>query len=324
MEYGHLGSSGLTVSRIALGCMSFGDTSRGFNTWALDDAAAEPVFRQAVELGITFWDTANVYGAGSSEEIVGRAITAYTRREDIVLATKVHGKMHEGPGGSGLSRKAVMEQIDASLTRLGTDYVDLYQIHRFDPTTPVEETMEALHDVVKAGKARYLGASSMWAWQFAKMQYVADLHGWTRFVSMQNQYSLLQREEEREMFGLLADQGVGSIPWSPLARGRLARPWGEQTARSESDPFGRRIFTGSDDDRRVVEAVARVADGRGIPMAQVALAWVLTNPVVTAPIVGPTRPHHLADAVAALDVHLSPEEVATLEEHYTVRLPTGF
>ena len=324
MEYGHLGTSGLTVSRIALGCMSFGDTSRGFNTWALDDAAAEPVFRQAVELGITFWDTANVYGAGSSEEIVGRAITAYTRREDIVLATKVHGKMHEGPGGSGLSRKAVMEQIDASLTRLGTDYVDLYQIHRFDPTTPVEETMEALHDVVKAGKARYLGASSMWAWQFAKMQYVADLHGWTRFVSMQNQYSLLQREEEREMFGLLADQGVGSIPWSPLARGRLARPWGEQTARSESDPFGRRIFTGSDDDRRVVEAVARVADGRGIPMAQVALAWVLTNPVVTAPIVGPTRPHHLADAVAALDVHLSPEEVATLEEHYTVRLPTGF
>ncbi|MDA8435560.1 MAG: aldo/keto reductase [Actinomycetales bacterium] len=324
MEYGHLGTSGLTVSRIALGCMSFGDTSRGFNTWALDDAAAEPVFRQAVELGITFWDTANVYGAGSSEEIVGRAITAYTRREDIVLATKVHGKMHEGPGGSGLSRKAVMEQIDASLTRLGTDYVDLYQIHRFDPTTPVEETMEALHDVVKAGKARYLGASSMWAWQFAKMQYVADLHGWTRFVSMQNQYSLLQREEEREMFGLLADQGVGSIPWSPLARGRLARPWGEQTARSESDPFGRRIFTGSDDDRRVVEAVARVADGRGIPMAQVALAWVLTNPVVTAPIVGPTKPHHLADAVAALDVHLSPEEVATLEEHYTVRLPTGF
>ena len=324
MEYGYLGTSGLKVSRIALGCMSFGDTSRGFNTWALDDAGAEPVFRQAVELGITFWDTANVYGAGSSEEIVGRAITAYTRREDVVLATKVHGHMHDGPGGSGLSRKAVMEQIDASLTRLGTDYVDLYQIHRFDPTTPVEETMEALHDVVRAGKARYLGASSMWAWQFSKMQYAADLHGWTRFISMQNQYSLLQREEEREMFGLLADQGVGSIPWSPLARGRLARPWGEQTVRSENDPFGRRIFTGSDEDRRVVEAVARVAEGRGIPMAQVALAWVLNNPVVTAPIVGPTRPHHLADAVAALDVHLTAEEIAALEEHYTVRHPTGF
>ncbi len=324
MDYGYLGTSGLKVSRIALGCMSFGDTSRGFNTWALDDAGAEPVFRQAVELGITFWDTANVYGAGSSEEIVGRAITAYTRREDVVLATKVHGHMHDGPGGSGLSRKAVMEQIDASLTRLGTDYVDLYQIHRFDPTTPVEETMEALHDVVRAGKARYLGASSMWAWQFSKMQYAADLHGWTRFISMQNQYSLLQREEEREMFGLLADQGVGSIPWSPLARGRLARPWGEQTVRSENDPFGRRIFTGSDEDRRVVEAVARVAEGRGIPMAQVALAWVLNNPVVTAPIVGPTRPHHLADAVAALDLHLTAEEIAALEEHYTVRHPTGF
>jgi aryl-alcohol dehydrogenase-like predicted oxidoreductase len=324
MEYAYLGTSGLKVSRIALGCMSFGDTSRGFNTWALDDAGAEPVFRQAVELGITFWDTANVYGFGSSEEIVGRAITAYSRREDIVLATKVHGQMDEGPGGSGLSRKAIMTQIDASLTRLGTDYVDLYQIHRFDPTTPVEETMEALHDVVKAGKVRYLGASSMWAWQFSKMQYTAALHGWTRFISMQNQYSLLQREEEREMFGLLADQGVGSIPWSPLARGRLARPWGGQTTRSGSDPFAQRIFIGSDEDRRVVEAVGRVADARGIPMAQVALAWVLSNPVVTAPIVGPTQPHHLADAVAALDVHLTPEEIATLEEHYTVRTPTGF
>ena len=324
MKYAQLGSSGLQVSRIALGCMSFGDTSRGFNTWALDDVAAEPVFRQAVELGITFWDTANVYGAGSSEEIVGRAITTYSRREDVVLATKVHGRMHDGPGGSGLSRKAIMEQIDASLTRIGTDYVDLYQIHRFDPTTPVEETMEALHDVVKSGKARYLGASSMWAWQFSKMQYAADLNGWTRFVSMQNQYSLLQREEEREMFGLLADLGVGSIPWSPLARGRLARPWGEETARSGSDPFGRRIFTGGDDDRRVVEAVARVAEGRGIPMAQVALAWVLRNPVVDAPIVGPTKPHHLADAVASLDVRLSGDEVASLEEAYTVRLPTGF
>ena len=322
MEYAHLGRSGLKVSRVALGCMSFGDTARGFNEWALDDVSAEPVFMQALDLGITFWDTANVYGFGSSEEIVGRAIQKYTRREDIVLATKVNGRMHDGPGGSGLSRKAIMEQVDASLTRLGTDYVDLYQIHRFDPTTPVEETMEALHDVVKAGKARYLGASSMWAWQFSKMQYVADLHGWTRFVSMQNQYSLLQREEEREMFGLLADQGVGSIPWSPLARGRLTRPWGEQTRRSETDAFGRQIFT--DADQPLIEAVGRVATERGVPMAQVALAWVLRNPQVVSPIVGPTKPHHLADAAAALDIHLTDAEVEALEEPYTVRRPTGF
>ncbi len=228
MRYARLGESGLKVSRIALGCMSFGDTSRGFSEWSLGEEESQPFFAQAVELGITFWDTANVYSFGSSEEIVGRAIKTYARREDIVLATKVHFKMHDGPGGSGLSRKAIMEQIDASLTRLGTDYVDLYQIHRFDPDTPVEETMEALHDVVKAGKARYLGASSMWAWQFAKMQYVADRGGWTRFVSMQDQYNLMMREEEREMFGLLADQGVGSIPYSPLAKGRLTRPWGEQ------------------------------------------------------------------------------------------------
>jgi len=322
VEYAYLGTSGLKVSRIALGCMSFGDTSRGFNQWALDDPGAEPIIRQALELGITLWDTANVYGFGSSEEIVGRALKKYTRREDIVLATKVHSKMHDGPGGSGLSRKAIMEQTDASLTRLGTDYVDLYQIHRFDPTTPVAETMEALHDVVKAGKVRYIGASSMWAWQFSKMQYTADMQGWTRFVSMQDQYSLMQREEEREMFGLLADQGVGSLPWSPLARGRLARPWGERTPRSETDAFGRRIFL--EGDRSIVEAVSKVAEDRGIPMAQVALAWVLKNHVVTAPIVGATKPHHLADAVAALDVHLTPEEIDALEEPYTVRLPTGF
>jgi len=283
VQYTRLGSSGLKVSRIALGCMSFGDTSRGFNEWALDDEGAEPIFRQAMDLGITFWDTANVYGFGSSEEIVGRAVQKYTRREDVVLATKVRFQMHEGPGGSGLSRKAILEQIDASLTRLGTDYVDLYQIHRFDPETPVEETMEALHDVVKAGKARYIGASSMWAWQFAKMQYTADLHGWTRFVSMQNQYNLMQREEEREMFGLLADQGVASIPWSPLAKGRVARTFGERTERFDNDPVGQRFF--GDGDRAIVEAVQAVAEGRGLPMAQVALAWVLKNPVVTAPIV---------------------------------------
>ena len=236
MEYRRLGNSGLRVSRLALGCMSFGDTSRGFSEWSLGDEEAQPFFQQAVELGITFWDTANVYAIGSSEEIVGRALKKYASRDDIVLATKVHFPMHEGPGGSGLSRKAIMEQIDASLARLDTDYVDLYQIHRFDPNTPVEETMEALHDVVKAGKARYIGASSMWAWQFSKMQYTADLHGWTRFVSMQNQYNLMQREEEREMFGLLADQGVGSIPYAPLAKGRLARPWGEHSKRSDVDP----------------------------------------------------------------------------------------
>ena len=323
MEYTQLGASGLKVSRIALGCMSFGDTSRGFNEWALDDAGAEPIFRQALDLGITFWDTANIYGYGTSEEIVGRAIRKYTRREDIVLATKVFFKMDDSPAGAGLSRKAILEQIDNSLTRLGTDYVDLYQIHRFDPDTPVEETMEALHDVIKAGKARYIGASSMRAWQFATMQHAATDHGWTRFVSMQDQYSLLQREEEREMFGLLADQGVGSIPWSPLAKGRLARPWGERTHRFDTDPVGRAIFGDGDADRAVVEAVQRVAAARGVPMAQAALAWVLKNPVVTAPIVGPTKPHHLTDAAAALDIRLTDEESRALEEHYAPRLPTG-
>jgi len=325
MDYTRLGSSGLKVSRIALGCMSFGDQSQ--MRWALDDDAAEPLFRQAVEAGITFWDTANIYGHGTSEEITGRAITTYSRREDVVLATKLFSTMHEGPGGSGLSRKAVMEQVDASLTRLGTDYIDLYQIHRFDPDTPVEETMEALHDVVKAGKVRYLGASSMWAWQFATMQHAADLHGWTRFVSMQDQYNLLQREEEREMFGLLAHSGVGSIPWSPLAGGRVARPWGEQsTARSQTstdvDFAGRPLFVPSD--QAIVDAVQQIAESHGVSMAQVALAWVLRNPVVSAPIVGATNEHHLSDAVAALDLELTEEEVTSLEQPYTPRQPTYF
>ncbi|MGC4937665.1 aldo/keto reductase [Kribbella sp. DT2] len=322
MEHTRLGTSGLKVSRIALGCMSFGDTSRGFNTWALDDAGAEPIFRQALDLGITFWDTANVYGFGSSEEIVGRAIRKYTRREDIVLATKVHFKVHDGPGGQGLSRKAITEQIDASLNRLGTDYVDLYQIHRFDPETPAEETMEALHDVVKAGKVRYLGASSMWAWQFSKLQYVAQLHGWTKFVSMQNQYSLMQREEEREMFPLLADQGVGSIPWSPLAKGRLARPWGTQTTRAGNDPVADRRF--SEADRPVADAVQKVAEARGVPMAQVALAWVLKHPSVNAPIVGPTKEHHLPDAAAALELTLTDDEIRTVEEACAPGAPASF
>ncbi|MFD5191103.1 aldo/keto reductase [Streptomyces sp. NPDC058357] len=326
MEYTRLGTSGLKISRIALGCMSFGDPDKRAS-WTLDDSAAEPVFRQAVELGITFWDTANIYGLGTSEEIVGRALRKYTQREDVVLATKLWAPMHQGPGGSGLSRKAVMEQIDASLRRLDTDYVDLYQIHRFDPQTPVEETMEALHDVVKAGKVRYIGASSMWAWQFATMQHAAQVHGWTRFVSMQDQYSLIHREEEREMFGLLAHQGVGSIPWSPLGGGLLTRPWGERSTQRAAlnrtvDQQDRPIFL--DSDRAIVEAVQRIALARDVPMAQVAMAWVLKNPVVSAPIVGATKPHHLADAVAALDVELTAEEIDSLEEPYVTRRPTFF
>jgi 1-deoxyxylulose-5-phosphate synthase len=322
MEYTRLGTSGLKVSRIALGCMSFGE-NRGFSEWSLGEEASGPFFAQAVELGINFWDTANVYQLGSSEEIVGKAIRTYSRREDIVLATKLHFPMHAGPGGSGLSRKAVMEQIDASLTRLGTEYVDLYQIHRFDPSTPVEETMEALHDVVKAGKARYLGASSMFAWQFAKLQHTAELHGWTRFVSMQDLYNLLQREEEREMFGLLADQGVGSIPWSPLAKGRLARPYGEHnTTRGDVDPVGKRFF--GDGNPEIIGAVQRIANAREIPMARVALAWVLNNPVVSAPIVGATKSHHLDDAVAALGVKLTEDEIEALEAPYLPQQPAGF
>jgi aryl-alcohol dehydrogenase-like predicted oxidoreductase len=326
VHHTHLGPTGLTVSRIVLGCMSFGDGNEQ-QTWTLDAEAAEPVFREAVELGITFWDTANVYGRGSSERVTGEAIRKYTRREDVVLATKLFGEMGPGPGESGLSRRAVVEQVDASLRRLGTDWIDLYQIHRFDPNTPVEETMEALHDVVKAGKVRYLGASSMWAWQFAKLQSAADLGGWTRFVSMQNQYSLGQREEEREMFPLLADQGVGSIPWGPLQAGKMARPWNEQsTARAgdepQTDPKGNPVRL--DSDKGIVDAVERIAGERGVPMAQVALAWVLRNPVVDAPIVGATKVHHLRDAVAALDVELTDEEVAALEEHYVPRQPTFF
>ncbi len=326
MEYVRLGSSGLRISRITLGCMSFGDGSR--LPWAtLDDERAEPIFRQAIELGITCWDTANIYSYGSSEEIVGRALKKYTKRDDIVLATKLNNPMHDGPGGSGLSRRAVMEQVDASLTRLGTDYIDLYQIHRFDPNTPIEETMEALHDVVKAGKVRYLGASSMWTWQFATMQHAADLHGWTRFISMQDQYNLLQREGEREMFGLLAYQGVGAIPWSPLAGGVLARPLGEQgTDRSTTSPTvdqdGRSLLPPGD--QAIVNAVATIAAERGVPMAQIAMAWVLTNPVVSSPIVGATKEHHLADAVAALDLQLTDEEVTALEQHYVTREPRYF
>jgi aryl-alcohol dehydrogenase-like predicted oxidoreductase len=324
MEYARLGTSGLTVSAVTLGCMSYGVPDRGTHEWSLPEDESRPFISRALELGITTFDTADVYSDGTSEEIVGRALRDFATREEVVLATKVHGRMRPGPNGAGLSRGHVMSAIDDSLRRLGTDYVDLYQIHRFDPETPVEETMEALHDVVKAGKARYIGASAMWAWQFAKMQHAADLHGWTRFVSMQDQYSLLYREEEREMFGLLADQGVGSIPYSPLAKGRVARPAGEQTKRSSDDPVGNSFFADTERDRPVIDAVQRVAEGRGVPMAQIAMAWALNNPVVTAPLIGATKPHHLDDAAAAVDIDLSSEEITALEEHYTVRDAGGF
>jgi aryl-alcohol dehydrogenase-like predicted oxidoreductase len=322
MEYVSLGTTGLQVSRICLGCMSYGEPARGNQPWSLDRDAAQPFFRQALDLGINFFDTANVYSAGSSEEITGSTLLSMTARDEVVIATKVRGRMRPGPNGEGLSRKNIMSEIDHSLRRLGTDYVDLYQIHRWDYHTPIEETMEALHDVVKAGKARYIGASSMYSWQFAQALYTADLNGWTRFVSMQNYYNLLYREEEREMFPLLEDQGVGSIPWSPLARGRLTRPWDAETARSETDEFGQSLY--SDADRPIVEAVLNVAAQRRVSPAQVALAWVLLNPVVSSPIVGATKPEHLADAVASLDVELTQEEITTLQEGYQPHRVAGF
>ncbi|GGZ42295.1 aldo/keto reductase [Streptomyces bluensis] len=319
MRYVKLGSTGLDVSRICVGCMSFGRSDRGSHEWTLDEEASRPLIRQALEAGINFFDTANVYSDGTSEEIVGRALAEYARREEIVLATKVYGAMHEGPNAHGLSRKAIMTEIDSSLRRLGTDYVDLYQIHRFDPDTPVEETMEALHDVVKAGKARYIGASSMYAWQFSKAQYTARLNGWTRFVSMQNHYNLLYREEEREMLPLCEDQGVAVLPWSPLARGRLAREWDTTTERSRTDQFGSTLY--QEGDRDIVEAVGRIATERGVPRAQIALAWLLRRS--TAPIVGATGPRHLEDAVAALDIDLTDEETENLERPYTPRAISG-
>ena len=321
MEYTRLGNTGLKVSRLALGCMSYGDnTSTGAHRWALDDEAAQSFFRQAVEAGITLWDTSNNYQHGTSEELVGRAIKRYSRREDIVLATKVFGKMHDGPGGQGLSRKAIFEQVDASLTRIGVDYIDLYQIHRFDPDTPAEETMEALHDIVKAGKVRYLGASSMYAWQFAKLQYTAALGGWTRFVAMQNQYNLLRRQEERELLPMCADMGV--VPYSPQGKGRLTRPWGQQSHRSTVDQVVKSFDSPLDEP--VVDAVQQVAAARGVSMAQVALAWVLHNPVITAPIIGATQPHHLTEAVAALDLHLTDHEIHELQKPYTPHGPSWF
>ena len=317
-----LGRTGLEVSRICLGCMTYGVPGRGNHLWTLGEEAARPFVQRALELGVNFFDTANVYSDGTSEEIVGRALKDFAKREEVVVATKLHGRMRPGPNGAGLSRKAVMAEIDASLQRLGTDYVDLYQIHRWDYGTPIEETLEALHDVVKAGKARYLGASSMFAWQFAKALYTADAHGWTRFVSMQNHHNLLYREEEREMNPLCVDQGVATIPWSPLARGRLTRDWDDQTARSETDEFGKTLYRESD--RTVVERVAEVASERGAARATVALAWLLGKPGVVSPIVGASKPGHLEDAVAALSLKLTEAEVARLEEPYRPHTVAGF
>ena len=325
MDTRRLGHTGLEVSRLCLGCMSYGVSDQGTHAWTLDEAASRPFIRRAVELGIDFFDTANVYSAGTSEEIVGRALKDFARRDEIVLATKVHGRMRPGPNGGGLSRKAIMSEIDHSLRRLGTDYVDLYQIHRWDYDTPIEETLEALHDVVRAGKARYIGASSMYAWQFAKALYLADRHGWTRFSTMQDYVNLLYREEEREMLPLCKAEGIGVIPWSPMARGRLTRDWAEETERLNTDEFGKTLYAKTEDaDRRIVAKVGDIAKARGVPRAQVALAWVLAKPEVTAPIIGATKAHHLDDAVAALSLTLTDEETKSLEALYVPHETTGF
>jgi 1-deoxyxylulose-5-phosphate synthase len=325
VDYVKLGRTGLDVSRICLGCMSYGGSNRGNHAWSLDEAASRPFIRRALESGINFFDTANRYSLGSSEEILGRAIKDFARREEVVIATKVYGRMRPGPNGAGLSRKAIMAEIDASLQRLGTDYVDLYQIHRWDYDTPIEETLEALHDVVKAGKARYIGASSMHAWQFARALGIAERHGWTRFVSMQNLINLLYREEEREMLPLCAAEGIAVIPWSPQARGRLTRDWDYTSIRTETDEaFGRLFAKTQDADKKLVDRVAQVAAARGIPRAQVALAWLLAKPVITAPIVGATKLEHLDDALASVEVKLSREEVASLEEPYIPHAVVGF
>jgi len=317
VHYTLLGRSGLRVSRICLGCMSFGVGGQGTHGWTLDEEASRPFFRQALEAGVNFFDTANMYSAGTSEEITGRALRDFARRDEVVVATKAFAPWRNAPNTGGLSRKALFESVDQSLRRLGTDYIDLYQIHRFDHETPIEETMEALHDIVKSGRVRYLGASSMEAWRFAKMQQVAKENGWTRFVSMQPQVNLVYREEEREMIPLCLDQGVGVIPWSPLARGMLTRDWSEKTTRSETDQFSKMIYDKTaEQDRKVVETVSAVATERGIPRAQIALAWLLAKPGITAPIVGATKATHLADAIAALDVTLSKEDVERLEAPY--------
>jgi 1-deoxyxylulose-5-phosphate synthase len=331
MEYVNLGKTGMKVSRICLGCMTYGsvpagELKPGRHAWALNEQESQPFFKQALEVGINFFDTANVYSSGDSERVLGNFLKANTRREGVVIATKVHGLMREEPNGKGLSRKAILHELEESLRRLRTDYVDLYQIHRWDYETPIEETLEALHDAVKAGKVRYIGASSMYGWQFAKALYLADLRGWTRFVSMQNHYNLLYREEEREMQGLCVAEGIGMLPWSPLARGRLARPWkSEQTKRFETDRFGKAMYSRTEeDDQRVVERLEEVAKARGAAMATVALAWLLGKPAVTAPIVGATKANHLTDAAAALELKLTTEEVKALEEKYAPHPVLGY
>ncbi|MCL6604802.1 MAG: aldo/keto reductase [Paenibacillus sp.] len=317
MKYAKLGASGLEVSRLCLGCMSYGIPDRGSHSWTINEEESRPFIKKALELGINFFDTANIYSDGTSEEIVGRALRDFAQRDEVVIATKVHGRMRPGPNGGGLSRKVIMTEIDHSLKRLGTDYVDLYQIHRWDPQTPIEETLEALHDVVKSGKARYIGASSMYAWQFLKALNTSKQHGWTRFISMQNYLNLLYREEEREMLPLCTEEGIGVIPWSPLARGRLTRDWEESSLRSETDQFAKQLYTQTEDaDRIVALRVKQIAEERGIPRAQVALAWVLQKQPVTAPIIGATKMHHLEDAAAAVSIQLSPEELQRLEEPY--------
>jgi aryl-alcohol dehydrogenase-like predicted oxidoreductase len=327
MTYVRLGNTGLKVSRICLGCMSYGIPERGNHPWTLGEEQTRPFIKKALDLGINFFDTANVYSDGTSEEIVGKLLKEMSPRHSIVLATKVHGRMHPDANGAGLSRKAIMQEIDASLKRLQMDFVDLYQTHRWDYETPIEETLEALHDVVKAGKARYIGASSMFAWQFAKALYLADQHGWTRFVSMQNHYNLIYREEEREMMKLCADQGVGVIPWSPLARGRLTRPWAlrAQSDRAGKDEFGKGLYAKSEEsDRHVVDAVEQVAKKRGTPMSQIALAWHFAKGYVTSPIIGATKPNHLDDAIAAEQLKLTDEEVAAVEKPYEPHGVQGF
>lgn len=325
MEYVNLGQTGLRVSRICLGCMTYGLPDRGAHTWTLDEESSRPLIKRALDLGINFFDTANTYSDGTSEEIVGRALRDFARREEIVLATKVFYPMREGQNARGLSRKSILTEIDASLRRLGTDYVDLYQIHRWDKHTPIEETLSALHDVIKSGKARYIGASSMYAWQFSKAQYVARQNGLTPFVSMQNHYNLLYREEEREMMPLCEAEGVAVIPWSPLARGRLTRHWTEKTNRTETDEFGKTLYTAAENsDRKIVERVGEIAAKRGVPRAQVALAWMLQKPFLTAPIVGASKPQHLEDAVKALALKLTEEEVLSLEEFYVPHPVVGF
>ena len=325
MDYVKLGRTGLDVSRLCLGCMTYGQPEQGAHPWSLSEEQSRPFLRKAVEDGVNFFDTANVYSLGSSEEIVGKALKEFARRDEIVLATKVMNRMHEGPNGAGLSRKAIMQEIDNSLKRLGTDYVDLYQIHRFDYETPMEETLEALHDVVKAGKARYIGASSMYAWQFAQMLAMQKANGWARFVTMQNYVNLLYREEEREMLPLCKAEGIGVIPWSPMARGRLTRPWDTTTGRSETDEFGKTLYAETaESDRKVVNAVAEIANERGVPMARVALAWVMSKPVVSAPIIGASKPHHLDDAEAALELKLTDAEIEKLEAPYIPHRVVGF